>query len=374
MNKTIYKYLFTEFLRFFAATLFALAAIVWAVQAVNFLDLITEDGHALGVYFLYSLLSLSKVLTKLIPFCFLIATVLTILKLEKDNELIVLWTSSLNKIHVVNHFLRVSLLVMFMQLILTTVINPTLLNLSRSIIKNSDLKFVSSLFKEREFNDTVEGLTIFIDKKNDDKTYQNIIIRDQNAVLAAVGNKSSTIIAKKGFLSEDEEYLTLIDGIIQNLSHSGDIAFIKFQKTVFNLSGMSTKGITKTKMQETPTLSILKCIQGKITTMHNCTSTKESLISSTTEINKRFGMPFFIPLISLVCCFLLASRNDKRMYRYNKYIYSFVSVIILVWAEITVRYSGLSLNHTIIYYLIPIGLIPLFYLILIRNFKYENLH
>ena len=374
MNKTIYKYLFTEFLRFFVATLFALAAIVWAVQAVNFLDLITEDGHALGVYFLYSLLSLSKVLTKLIPFCFLIATVLTILKLEKDNELIVLWTSSLNKIHVVNHFLRVSLLVMFMQLILTTVINPTLLNLSRSIIKNSDLKFVSSLFKEREFNDTVEGLTIFIDKKNEDKTYQNIIIRDQNAVLAAVGNKSSTIIAKKGFLSEDEEYLTLIDGIIQNLSHSGDIAFIKFQKTVFNLSGMSTKGITKTKMQETPTLSILKCIQGKITTMHNCTSTKESLMSSTIEINKRLGMPFFIPLISLVCCFLLASRNDKRMYRYNKYIYSFVSVIILVWAEITVRYSGLSLNHTIIYYLIPIGLIPLFYLILIRNFKYENLH
>jgi len=268
----------------------------------------------------------------------------------------------------------VSLLVMFIQLIFTTVINPTLLNLSRSIIKNSDLKFVSSIFKEREFNDTVEGLTIFIDKKNEDKTYQNIIIRDQNAVLAAVGNKSSTIIAKKGFLSKDEKYLTLIDGNIQNMSHSGYITFITFQKTVFNLSGMTTKGITKTKMQETPTLSILKCIQGKRTTMHNCTPTKESLMNSTIEINKRLGMPFFIPLISLVCCFLLSSRNDKRMHHYNKYIYSLLSIFILAAAEITVRYSGLSLNHTIIYYLIPTGLIPLFYLILIRNFKYENLH
>ena len=73
MNKTIYKYLFYEFVRYFAATLFALAAIVWTVQAVNFLDLITEDGHAFTIYFLYSLLTLSKVLTKLIPFCFLIA-------------------------------------------------------------------------------------------------------------------------------------------------------------------------------------------------------------------------------------------------------------------------------------------------------------
>ena len=81
MNKTIYKYLFYEFIKYFTATLFALAAIVWTIQAVNFLDLITEDGHAFSVYFYYSLLTLSKVLTKLIPFCFLISTVLTILKL-----------------------------------------------------------------------------------------------------------------------------------------------------------------------------------------------------------------------------------------------------------------------------------------------------
>ena len=104
MNKEIYTYLFYEFTRYFVATLFALAGIVWAVQAVNYLDLITEDGHALIVYFLYSFLTLSKILTKLIPFCFLIATILTISKLEKDNELITLWTSGLNKMYIVNHF------------------------------------------------------------------------------------------------------------------------------------------------------------------------------------------------------------------------------------------------------------------------------
>ena len=72
-----------KFVRYFTITLFALAAIVWAVQAVNFLDLVTEDGHAFSIYFLYSILTLSKVFTKLIPFSFMIATVLTILKLEK---------------------------------------------------------------------------------------------------------------------------------------------------------------------------------------------------------------------------------------------------------------------------------------------------
>ena len=59
MNKTIYKYLFYEFIRYFATTLFALAAIVWTVLAVNYLDLITEDGHAFSIYFFYHSLQLN---------------------------------------------------------------------------------------------------------------------------------------------------------------------------------------------------------------------------------------------------------------------------------------------------------------------------
>jgi len=45
-----------------------------------------------------------------------------------------------------------------------------------------------------------------------------------------------------------------------------------------------------------------------------------------------------------------------------------------VGSEITVRYSGISFNHTAIYYLIPIGLIPVVYFSLIRTFKYEYLN
>ena len=116
MKKTIYKYFFSEFVIYFTVILFALAAVVWTIQAVNYLDLVIEDGHAFTVYFFYSFLTLSKVLTKLIPFCFLLAIILTILKLERDNELIVLWTSGLNKIHIVNLIFRISLLIMLVQL------------------------------------------------------------------------------------------------------------------------------------------------------------------------------------------------------------------------------------------------------------------
>ena len=60
MKKTIYKYFFYEFLRYFTITLFALAVVVWTIQAVNYLDLVSEDGHAFLVYFTYSILNAIK--------------------------------------------------------------------------------------------------------------------------------------------------------------------------------------------------------------------------------------------------------------------------------------------------------------------------
>ena len=51
MKNTIYKYFFYEFLRYFLVVVFALAIIIWTIQAVNFLDLVTDDGHALEFTF-----------------------------------------------------------------------------------------------------------------------------------------------------------------------------------------------------------------------------------------------------------------------------------------------------------------------------------
>ena len=128
----------------------------------------------------------------------MVAIILTILKFEKDNELLVLWTFGLNKIHLVNLIFRISLMVMLLQLILTSVVNPTLLNLSRSILKNSQLQFIPSLLREKQFNDTVKGLTIFVEEKKENAIYKNIFIRDDGNVLSTIGTISSTIFAKTG--------------------------------------------------------------------------------------------------------------------------------------------------------------------------------
>ena len=112
----------------------------------------------------------------------------------------------------------------------------------------------------------------------------------------------------------------------------------------------------------------------KTTDMHNCDQRKKSQMDIKIETNKRFGMPFFIPLIALISCFMLSSRKDKKFIFFDKYFAFLFGFIVLVSSEIFLRYSGISLNNTLAYFLVPVFLLPIFYLFLIRKFKYENLN
>ena len=378
LSNKIYKHFFLELSKYFFITLFTFSAIVWTVQAVNFLDLVVEDGHALSIYLSYSLLNIPKILTKFIPLSFLIALVLAILKFENENELIILWTAGLNKMRVVNFFLKVSLLVTLLQLIFATVINPHILNYSRALIKSSNLDFISSMVKTNQFNDTVAGLTIFVEEKNEDGSMKNIFIRDESSILKSIENPNSTdnvtIIAKKGrVINPSSPALVLIDGIIQSQRVDKNIQTIKFQKTMLKLDDIQTRSIVQTKIQETSSKTLIECyFDRENKKILNCPRDhrKTDVLS---EINRRFGMPLYIPVITLIICFLLNQREENKFKNYYKYFYTVISFLILVIAEILVKYSGKSFTNSIIYYLAPFTMMPLIYFEIIRNFLYENL-
>ena len=109
----------------------------------------------------------------------------------------------------------------------------------------------------------------------------------------------------------------------------------------------------------------------KLLTSH-CPKTK-SKVDTLGEINRRFGMPLYIPAMSLILSFLLISRTESKRKNLYKYFYFATGFTILVFAEILVRYSGKSFLYSNMYYLIPLLSVPLLYLLLFKNFYNENL-
>ena len=101
INK-INSYISLEVLKTFTVILLTLSIIAWTARAVNFLDLIVENGLSFSTYLAYSILNLTNIITKFIPLSFLIALFLSILKFQRNNEFIILWTMGMSKVKLLN--------------------------------------------------------------------------------------------------------------------------------------------------------------------------------------------------------------------------------------------------------------------------------
>ena len=377
LKNKIYKYFSFEIGKTFLIILFAFTSIAWTVRAVNFLDLVVDNGHSIKTYAQFSLLNITNIITKFIPLSFLLALVISIMKFQRQNELIILWTTGLNKINVVNLFFKISLIVFVLQLSFATYITPNALNKSRNLIKVSDLESISSVIRVNNFSDTFKGLTFYIEQKDQSGLMRNIFIRDNNnslkGIVSDLDTSDTTIVAKTGYA--ENKKLILFNGFIQTKNKKNKIDNINFSKTEFAVNNLKSRSIIVPKLQETFTSFLLQCLKinkNNISEKINgCPkNSKNDLIVT---ISRRLGMPIYIPLISLICSFLLVSVKTKKYNFFNKYIYFLISFIILVLAEILVRYSGFTNLNTILYFLFPIVLMPITYLILIKKFAFEKI-
>ena len=136
MKKLIFKKFSLDHALFFLYVALSISLIVWVIQAVNFLDIVSEDGHSFKIYFYYTLLNLPKIFSKILPFIFFISLFYIIIKYENYNELIVFWTIGIKKITFVNKAIKLSLFYVFLQLTLTTYIVPTSQDAARSFIRS----------------------------------------------------------------------------------------------------------------------------------------------------------------------------------------------------------------------------------------------
>ena len=92
MKKIIFKNFLRETTIFFLLSCSSVALIVWVIQAVNYLGFVTEDGHGFKIYFLYTLLSLPKIVNEILPFMFFFAVFFTLVKYEDQNQTLIFWS------------------------------------------------------------------------------------------------------------------------------------------------------------------------------------------------------------------------------------------------------------------------------------------
>ena len=376
LKNKIYNYLSAEIFKNFITILFTFTAIAWTVRAVNFLDLMIEDGYTANIYFKYTLLNISTIITRFVPLSFLLSLIISITKFERQQELLILWSSGLNKIKIANFFLLIGLFVALLQITLGVIVNPFSLNHSRSLLRETDTKQINSVLKTNDFSDTFKGVTFYISEKNQKNELLNIFIRDNTGSLSTIiseaGNSNNTtIFAKKGFVRNNK--LILFDGTIQTLNEKKEIENISYEKTELSITNFATRTVTQPKLQETSSYSLIKCVFDKNMDKlsQNCSSSNKQNIIET--LSRRIGMPLYIPLIAAICSFLLNYKREKKYNFLKKYAVFIFAFIILILAEILLKFSGFSLTNSTLYFASPLILLIILYTALKKDMLSESI-
>ena len=373
MKKIIYKKILNEILIFFLVFSLALTLIVWVIQAVNYLDIVTEDGHSFSVYFNYTALSLPKLFSQVFPFVFFLSVFYIINNYETNNQLLIYWTHGITKKEFINKIIKFSLLFLIIQLFLTILLVPYTSNKSRSFIRSSNLDFFPNLIKPKKFIDAVQGLTIFIDSKNEDGDYQNIVLKDNST------STSQIIIAQTGKIIsiEGRKLLLLNEGQIIRRNASNKITIFNFEETQFDLSKYSSKTTKKPKIQELVTAKLIRCTtfllkypESKLK-MQNMICEKSFLDNLVQELFKRIYMPIYIVLLSLAASLLVLKSKSAHNYAVFKVIIFLIGVILLVISEVLLNFTGISFLYNCLFLLIPIFLFLIIYRYMCMKVKFN---
>ncbi len=364
MKKTIYKSFIYDFVKFFTLTLFSLSLIVWIIQAVNYLDFVSEDGHSFKIYFLYTFFNIPKIVSKLMMFVFFLSLFYSIVKLEDKNELIIFWINGIKKIEVKRVIIFLSLFFLALQLLLNAYVTPKSQDMARSFIRASNIDFLPSLIKEKKFIDIVEGLTIFIEEKDTNQKFRNVFLKEN------IKNTYQIIFAKYGEikLENNNIFMVLKGGKLIDKNKKNQ-RIISFKETIFNLSKYQTKSITMQKIQEADTLFLHKCtslirknnfellkkFNEKIGDFNNRIHCKKNMSKRMyEELLKRLVYPFYIPLLSMIAALIiLKSKEDKSNNSYKMFLF-FVGFVVIVTGEILLRYAGPDLKSNIKFFILPI--------------------
>ena len=373
MKKLIFNKFFTQSLNSFIAAILTLSLIVWIIQAVNFLDFVTEDGHGLVVYFKYTLLNLPKIISKIMPLIFFVSIFYMLNQYEDNNELKIFWISGIDKREFLNNVIKFSILFLLFQMIMSIFLVPVTQNKARTYIQDSNIEYFPSLINEKKFIDTVENLTIYIEKKINQNEYENIFLKEVNKK-----NNTKIVIAKNGILvnEKNKRSLNLFEGKIININQN-EVTTFNFSETSFDLNKYLTKSIVDFKIQEKNTFDLIECSinfhlfnNQAYYDVNNCN--EDSEIMTKEELYKRIFKPFYFIVLGITACFLLLISKENNNYKTFRFIIFIIGFVILIISEMTSSFAGHSNNQLIFSVFLPLIIFLMQYMFLFYKFKGKN--
>lgn len=314
------KYIIRKVCFFLLTTLSVLISIIWLLQSLRLMDILTKGSVTFFEFLQLTALLLVPILYIVIPVALFIATLLALFSMESNNEVIALKSVGVSNKEIWYAVLPVSIVVFIIHLAISTYILPVSYSNFYSMQRSMRDKVITAALEEGVFNTDVKNLTFYVGKKVAPYLYHDILIHDMRNK-----NKRITITAKAGTIVPMAHGIGFVlkDGSnqIEDVPKQEiSIGFFSEYSVSFDSGAVEQ---TQSKTTNEMFLPELFASQGKSNSIH---------MQHVAHAMQRINWPVLCIILPIVSIFLGLRSTGAR----NKHISRYAMVSIAVTAIISV--------------------------------------
>ena len=235
------RYVFRTATLAFLAGLTALTGLIWVTQALRQIDLLTNKGQSLLVFFTITGLTVPSLMAIIAPIALFIGVLYCLNKLNGDSELVVMSAAGVSPARLLRPFLALSTLVFVLVATLYVEVMPRSFNVIQTLTALIRADFIANFARPGAFNELAPGFIFHYRERGPDGSLRGVFMQDRRDPAHI-----TTYIAEIGktVTRDGETYLVLSKGTYQRPERSGDSAIVTFDNYAIDLSEFVGKSDT----------------------------------------------------------------------------------------------------------------------------------
>jgi len=227
------RYIFRQALVAFVAGLFILTLVVWITQVLRQLDLVTNSGQTIALFFLMTSLGIPVLLALIAPIALFIAVMQTLNKLNGDSELIVMSAAGVPPMKILRPFLTLTLATAMLVGLITIKVMPESFRSLRDLVVKMRADLITQFVQEGKFVTLDAGITFHYKEKGPNGILLGIMFQDRRNA-----NMVTTYLAERGRMVEVDglQYFLLEKGSLQRQDKARkESALVYFERYAFDM-------------------------------------------------------------------------------------------------------------------------------------------
>jgi lipopolysaccharide export system permease protein len=362
--KVLERYLLRRILVQFAAATAASLGIVWIIQALTRINLVTDTGQSIGSFLYLSLLILPAIVPIVMPFAVLIATAQTLNTMNTDSELAVFNAAGAPKLMIYKPIMIVAILAAVITFLIGNLVEPYARQKGRALVSEARADFLSLVIQEGSFRQVDQNVFMQVDERKEGGVLGGLFVADsRDPAFDMIYYAREGSVLKR----DDANLLLMADGEIHRRTVAdGQVSIVRFTSYAFDLSEFAASSGTPTLLPKDQTTQYLMAPDPNDKTFQ----TRPLLLAA--ELHKRLAewiYPLAFAMIAIGACAKVRSHREPA---WSAMFNAVAAAFLLRWVGIFVEDAAEKSSLVLpLIYLVPLAGIIFPALLSVRNIPIE---